>query len=85
MQNGYFENVEMQGGGQEMAVMVGRWRKNLLTTIQVNLCCLIPASLGIDTKFTWIVVIKISFSDLPSQPFLAATLYFNFFHTSRFA
>ena len=29
------------------------------TAIQVNLCCLIPASLKISTKFTGIVVIKI--------------------------
>ena len=35
------------------------WQKFLITTIQDNLCCLIPASLGISTKFTWIVVIKI--------------------------
>jgi len=32
--------------------------KIFITTIQVNLCCLIPASLGISTKFTWIIVIK---------------------------
>jgi len=51
-------------------------RSNLITTIQVNLCCLIPASLGIGTKFTWIVIIKIFVTDLPSQPFLGRHLYF---------
>ena len=35
-----------------------RWYR-LIKTIQVNLCCLIPASLRISTKFTWIVFIKI--------------------------
>ena len=33
--------------------------KNLITTIQMNLCCLIPASLEISTYFTWIFFIKI--------------------------
>ena len=48
-----------QRGGQEMAVMVySLMAKILITTIQVNLCCLIPASPGLSTKFTWIVVIK---------------------------
>ena len=41
---------------QEMTVMVYVDGKILITTIQVNLCCLI---LGISTKFTWIVVTKI--------------------------
>jgi len=38
---------EIQTGGQEMAVD----GKILITTIQVNLCCLVPASLGVGTKF----------------------------------
>ena len=53
--------------------------KILITTIQVSLCCLIPASLGIGTKFTWIVVIKILVTDLPSQPFLGHHLCFTTF------
>jgi len=40
----------------------------LIKTIQVNLCCLIPASLRISTKFTWIVLIKF----LPSTYTIAA-------------
>jgi len=55
------------GGGQEMAVMVSQWQKILITTNQVNLC---PhpsfGSLGISTKFTWIIVIKIFAIDQPS-------------------
>ena len=31
------KRCEIQGGGHEMAVMVGYWPKNLITTIQVNL------------------------------------------------
>jgi len=42
-------------GGQEMAVAVLVDGKNF-TRIQVILCCLIPASLGISTKFTWSVL-----------------------------
>ena len=41
-----------QRGSQNSCDGIGRWQ-NLITTIQVNLCCLIPASLGISTKFTW--------------------------------
>ena len=53
-----------------MAVMVRRSvTKILVRKIQVNLCCLIPASLGIGTKFTLIVVIKLFVTDLSSQPF----------------
>jgi len=44
--------------------------KFLITTIQVNLCCLLHVSLGFGTKFTWIVVIKNFVISLPSQPFL---------------
>ena len=33
-----------------MAVMIGHWQKILIKAIQVNLCCLIPASLGNSTK-----------------------------------
>ena len=53
-------------------------RKILITTIQVNL---VP--LGLGTKFTLIVVIKIFTINLPSQPFLGHHLGFHiFFHHS---
>jgi len=48
----------------------------LIMKIQVNLCCLIPASLEISTKLTSIVVIKHFVTDLPSWPPLA---FHNFF------
>jgi len=38
--------------------------KVLIATIQVNFCCLIPASLEISTKFSLIVVIKIFAIDI---------------------
>ena len=31
------KRCEIKSGGQEMAVMVGSWQKNLIMTIQVNL------------------------------------------------
>ena len=31
------KRCEIQGGGQEMAVMVDHWQKILITTVQVNL------------------------------------------------
>ena len=40
------KRCEIQGGGQEMAVMVRLMAKNLITTIQV------PPPLGSGTKFT---------------------------------
>jgi len=63
----------------------GRLMAKFLTkTIQVNLCCLLPVSLGIGTKFTWIVsivVIKNFAISLPSLPFLGHHLGFHiFFH-----
>ena len=55
--------------------------KILITTIQVNLCVLLQVSLGLGTKFTWIVVIKIFAIELLSQPFLGRHLWFHvFFH-----
>jgi len=59
--------------------------KILITTIQVNLCCLIPASLGISTKFTWIVVIYF----LPSTYIITViswlpSLISQLFHTGHF-
>jgi len=51
----------------------------LITTIQMNLCCLIP---GIGTKFTWIVVIKIfSLTYHHSHP----PVFHDFFYTSHFS
>ena len=59
--------------------------KFLMTTIQANLCCLLQASLGIGTKFTWSVVIKNFAIILPSQPLLGCHLWFhNFFHAVVF-
>jgi len=47
----------------------------------VNLCVLFQVSLGLGTKFTWIVVIKIFAIELLSQPFLGRHLWFHiFFH-----
>ena len=56
-----------------------------ITTIQVNLCCFITASLEISTKFTWIIVIK----TLPSTYTIKAIscpppLILQFFHTGHF-
>ena len=69
---------ETQGGGQEMAVMVYRLMiKILITTIQVPL--------GLGTKFTRVVVVKIFTINLPSQPFLGHHLGFHiFFHPGLF-
>ena len=54
--------------------------KILMTTIKVNLCCLLHISLGLGTKFTWIVIIK---KKLPlanyHNHFLATTLDFTSF------
>jgi len=55
--------------------------KNLITTIWVNLCCLLHVSLGFGNKSTWIVVIKVFAISLPSSHFLAATLNFKSFFT----
>ena len=57
----------------------------LIAIIQVNLCCLLPASLGLGTKLTWIIAIKICAINLPSQPLLGRQLGFhNFFYTGHF-
>ena len=53
--------------------------KILITSIQVNLCCLLHVSLRFGTKFTWIVVIKIFTFSLPLQPFLGRHFGFHFF------
>jgi len=53
--------------------------KILITTIQVNLCCLLHVSLGFGTKFTWIVVIKNFAISLLLQPFLGRHLGFHIF------
>ena len=54
------KSCEIKGGGQEMAVMVQIDGKNLIRTIQVNFCCLIPASVAISTKFTVIKILSIN-------------------------
>ena len=56
--------------------------KNLIKAIQVNLCGLIPASLGISTRFTWIGVIKFfCHQPIPSQPIRGRPLWFHNFFT----
>jgi len=54
VQNGQGEkSCKIKGGSQEMAVMYRLMVKNLITAIQVNMCCLIPCSFTrISTKFT---------------------------------
>ena len=47
--------------------------KILIITIQVNLCCLLHASLGFGTKFTWIIVIKFLLLIYHRSHFLATT------------
>jgi len=44
--------VKSKGAAKKWLCWYRLMAKNLITTIQVNLCCLIPASLGISTKFT---------------------------------
>jgi len=57
--NGYCEKaVKSKGAAKKWLWWYRSMAKILITTIQVNLCCLIPTSLGISTRFTWIVVIK---------------------------
>ena len=69
--NGQCEkSCEIKGAAKKWLWWYRLMAKILITTIQVNLCCLIPASLGISTKFTWIVVIKFCHQPIPSQPFL---------------
>ena len=48
------KNCEIQVDGQEMAVMVGKWKK-IIMTIQY---CILQVSLGFGNKFTWIVIIS---------------------------
>ena len=53
--------------------------------IQINLCCLILASPGISTKFTWIVVIKFFPSTYTITAFSWLPLHFHiFFPTGYF-
>ena len=57
--------------------------KILITTIQVNLCCLLHVSLELGTILIWIFIIKIFVISLQSQPFLGHHLGFHiFFHNS---
>ena len=57
--------------------------KILISTIQVNLCCLLYVSLWFGTKFTWIVIIKFFVFSLPSQPFLGRHFGFHMFFHNR--
>ena len=43
--------------------------KILIAIIQVNLCWLIPASLGIGTKLTWIVVVAVTNTAIDKDSF----------------
>ena len=51
----------------------------LIVIIQVNLCCLLPASLGLGTKLTWIIAIKFVPWTYHQSHFLAASLDFTTF------
>ena len=53
--------------------------KILITAIKVNLCCLIPGSLGISTKFTLIVINFFCHQPIPSSHFVAAPFDFTTF------
>jgi len=58
--------------------------KILITTTQVNLCCLLHVSLRFSTQIHWIVVIKIFAFSLPTQPFLGRHFGFHIsFHNSK--
>jgi len=57
--------------------------KFLITTIQVNLCCLLHVSLGFGTKFT-LLLLKILPLAYHHSHFLAATLDFTSFTTMAF-
>jgi len=63
------KKCEIKGGSQDI----------LLTTIKKNFCALLQVSLGLGTKFTWIVVIKIYAIKLSSQPFLGCHIWFHIF------
>ena len=60
--------------------------KILIATIQVNLCCLTPASLGINTNSPEFVVIKIFAINLYHHSHLLAAPFdfTTFFHTGHF-
>ena len=59
---------KIKWGGQEKAVMA-------------NLCCHIPVTQGIRSKFIWIIVIKFCHQPITSQPFLGCPLIFHSFFT----
>jgi len=76
------KRCEIQGGSQEMAVMVDKWQNFLITTIKVNLCCLLHISLGFGTKFT--LLLKNFPLAYHHSHFLATTLDFTSFFTMAF-
>jgi len=58
---------------------------NLMTMIQMNLCCLLHISPAFGTKFTLIVVIKfLPLAIAPLQPFLGCHFGFYIFFTTEF-
>ena len=76
------KDVKSKGAAKKWLWWYRLMAKSLIT-ILVNLCCLIPASLEISTKFTWIVVIKLFAINLhmPSQLFLGRPFDFTTFFT----
>ena len=80
-----WKNCEIKGAAKKWLWWYRLMAKILIATIQVNLHCLIPALLGISTKFTWIVVTKNFAINLYHYSHFLATLWFyNFFHTGHF-
>ena len=71
------KRCEIQGGSQEMAVMVGYWQNILVMTIQVNLCCLLQVSLGSALNSPELSLLN--FFCYHHSHFLAATLDFTSF------
>ena len=73
-----WKSCEIKGAAKKWLWWYRLMAKILIATIQVNLCCLIPASL--DTKFTWIVAIIIFAINLyHHSQFLAAPCDFTTF------
>ena len=54
-----WKRCEIKGSGQENGCDNSLMAKTLIAAIQMNLCVLLQVSLGLGTKFTRIVIIKI--------------------------
>jgi len=83
------KKCEIQGGSQEMAVMVHVYRliaKILIMAIQVNLCCLLHILLRFvtDINLPELSLIKFLLLAYHYSHFLAATLDFTSFFTMAF-